>query len=120
MAYWVAIYKDGSTLDSREKKYTDIDRSKLIAIDVIRDEQPTRLHLGPGKKLIMRRKGIFDIISRTGEGTQRKFGVWAVGWESGKWFWKRQCVAFVWEEYDRVEIVDNWGTHRPIPMEIEK
>jgi len=73
--YWVATYKDGSTLNSQKGcKYQDIDRSLLSHFSLVGDRNTIyTLWLDPGQRLIYRRR-----VFTTGDTEQ----VWhLMGWQ---------------------------------------
>ena len=67
---WRAIYNNGTFLDEYREdgtpnKYYDIDRDKLIAFELYKNNKPIyRLYLEPGQTLIYRRRVIGDYTAK--------------------------------------------------------
>ena len=120
MAHWVAHYSDGSKQTSEDITYDKIDRSKLAAIQVVHEGKSVLLHLGGKKRLIMRRLGFLDFNKRTGEGSNRKEGIWTIGYEEDGLVNKRTTVVYFSEFDGSVQIVDGWPTGRPELRDEEK
>jgi hypothetical protein len=97
--YWRAVYKDGTELsqfkeDGSENKYPDIDRGKLAFFEIhSTDSVLFRLHLEPGRRLIVRKRIIGNLFNPTD-----KKVVWMVGWQWNENGRNLQDIAWVFED----------------------
>lgn len=97
---WIAYYSDGTTLEQVDGKsvYPDIDRSKLAAFGIERDDiLHYRLFLEEGQKLIYRHKGMVEIKPFTEE--QKIIpGYFMIGYQENIKGVNRQCITYI-DEY---------------------
>jgi len=81
--YWVANYKDGSTLKQFEgdieNKYQDINRNALVRFDIISNNKPIySVYIRDGQQLIYRRRTLIKI----GSEKEKRAIIYLVGWQS--------------------------------------
>lgn len=110
--FWKAIYNDGTYLVSSEEPgsnhYGKIDRSKLIAFDILDKETEKlifRLVLEPEQRLIYRKRNYQDVIS----GGEKLMEIIMVGWQqtiNGK---NIQSISHIFDD-GHVEQAGNWIT----------
>jgi len=98
--YWKAIYRDGTVFpqfneDGSENKYPDINRKELEFFELRMSDGDSdrllfKLHLEPGRKLIVRRRTTGNIILSKAVGVgngilqaplKTRNVVWMVGWQ---------------------------------------
>lgn len=95
---WKAIYKDGTELPQHNKdgtvnKYPDIDRSKLEFFELRQGKKLIfKLHLEPGRKLIVRRRTIQTLMG------SNKQVVWMVGWQWNANGRNVQDIAWIFDD----------------------
>jgi hypothetical protein len=98
---WTAFYSDRTSLpqfndDGSENKFKDIDRAKLICFALYFDgEMKICLHLGPGMRLIHRRR-IAKHVMGPKAGTQDI--VYILGWQETRRGVNFQALHFVFED----------------------
>ena len=118
---WQAIYDDGETLPqynekkgSKENKYTDIDRSRLVQFVLFADSVPKIvIHLDENKKLIYRRRVATVFSGGNADCNTLKQTVHIVGWQENKQgTFNVQMVCFLFED-GHVEIVDKFHKNHP-------
>lgn len=107
---WRAYYGDGETLSQfdgdQENKYTDIDRSRLVAFALLREDEPlVMVHLEPGQQLIFRRR----VFLRPDD----QIVLWLVGWHQRWGGENRQFIAVVNEE-GKVDLIGRWRENHPV------
>ena len=127
--YWKAVYKDGTSLtqfeEGIEKKYPDIDRSKLVAFEIRKaavnnnpDKLFFRLHLDPGRRLIYRRrvKDNYKIGGTPGNPKLVPYWqevVYLVGWQATIEGRNVQDIAYIFSD-GHVELAGMWRTDNAI------
>lgn len=82
--YWIAVYEDGKTLpqfeeDGKENKYADIDREKLVRLDVIETATNKAIYcvyIREGQRLIFRRRTLKPLDARKPDVV-----VFMIGWQ---------------------------------------
>ena len=96
---WKAVYNDGTCLpqynkDGSVNKYPDIDRSKLKYFELLDgDRLLFRLHMEPGRRLIVRRRTIGNLFNK-----KDKKVIWMVGWQWNANGRNVQDIAWVFED----------------------
>ena len=116
---WRAVYHDGSLLnqhrgDDTENSYLDIDRARLAAFSLMRDETPiVTIHLEPGQRLIYRRR----CFLRCGEPEPIVF--YLVGWQRTINGENVQSISVVAEDSGEVNVIGKWRDDHPVFASIE-
>jgi len=109
--FWKAIYNDGTELPQYDgdkvKKYTDIDRDKLIAFELLKsgDDIPiVKINLEQDQRLIYRRRCRINISSsgRTDE------AVYIIGWQRTIDGQNVQSILYV-DEDCKIEMIGKWS-----------
>ena len=113
MYTWRAYYNDGTFLDQGsqvgdKKDYGAIDRTKLIAFEILDEKKRVYMvHLLPGQRLIYRMR-----VSRDFYNSDIQFTIWLVGWQqtiNGK---NIQSIAHIFPD-GHVESAGVWlGTNQ--------
>jgi hypothetical protein len=107
---WRAFYSDGTTLSQyeggQEQRYTDIDRGRLTAFAVLKNDVPlVMVHLDPGQQLIYRRRVFVRPDGR--------IVLHLVGWQQ-KWGGEnKQFIACVNED-GQVDLIGRWRENHAI------
>ncbi len=115
--YWKAIYRDGTVFpqfneDGSENKYPDINRKELEFFELRMSDGDSdrllfKLHLEPGRKLIVRRRTTGNIILSKAVGVgngilqaplKTRNVVWMVGWQWNANGRNVQDIAWVFED----------------------
>ena len=114
---WRAIYRGGSldqyNKDGSENSYRDIDRSRLMAFQLLRDESVIiTLHLDAGSRLICRRRRFLT------EGISAPRTCYMVGWQRTDNGVNSQCMAFVTED-GQIHLIGRARENHPVFYGVE-
>lgn len=108
---WLAQYNDGSSLpqfnpDGSENNYADIDRQRLAAFSIVKDNAPAIVvHLDPGQRLIYRRR-----VAKHGNGQETV--VLLVGWQATVNGRNVQSIAYVYPDAS-IHMAGEWRDDHP-------
>lgn len=111
--HWAAHYSDGTELrefeENKANSYNSIDRSKLVAFSLYKNEYKDKLitiHLEKGQRLIWRKREFI----RPGRGV---FVVHIAGWQQTVRGINTQSIAYVFPD-GRIELGGKWKEGHPL------
>ena len=105
---WVAMYADDERFpqylpDGTEQRYAGIDRSRVVAFSLFRDEElVVSVKIPEGARLVWRRR----VERKVGSAGERALHL--LGWQRTVAGRNEQCIACVFEDAPGVVVLDRW------------